>query len=645
MINAGSDGQYVDVTAPLFTRDAVALRLLARPRWQRRVLAWAVPMAALVLTGMHAGSVGPTICTVQAPCRPDPLSAVYIGLLGSAAIAGLVYPRLATWFAGGFFISMIGSERLLGAELVSPAWLYLVDLAFVGLCALLAGVSRDRRPTDRAMQFLTGVERRRPPAAVDLPRPGQGWRLVGGLLVLPVAACVVWGWYAQRQADTQQEAARRVVAEVIAHPDEFTVQVRLAGETDTIGVFDARNYPVGGQMELLVDGHGLRQPVSEPYDATGWYCLGILLAGLAAALRARGVQQGYGPRRLFDEAQPVTEVSVLPGIGIVGVYAGDARPGEPAVFEIRTHSVVTHEDDEDRIQMTALEPRLQPASLYGIPTPGHWCTVVVDGEPLVPTRPLSSKRVTAPPYGYGVLDEMSGISGGPDPTGEATAQSPPRISDLQLRAEEVETLRAVDREATPHQVRFHVRSPVGGYMTAATAPAAVFSAVRLFPAMSFAVAMLIAGALLALSCVFAWRFLMRPRIAWNGRGLAVVGGFGEKRVEWNMVKDIQHDRDSVTIHTGYGGLVVGAGPMLWVFGRRDRSALELSNALRHARNAARTEGTGPTMPLAAVVGPVLESSVDGLPHLDRPRAPIGLWALWLVCTPLLAWLLQLYSAS
>ena len=73
--------------------------------------------------------------------------------------------------------------------------------------------------------------------------------------------------------------------------------------------------------------------------------------------------------------------------------------------------------------------------------------------------------------------------------------------------------------------------------------------------------------------------------------------------------------------------MVGAGALFGVFGRGDRGAEELANALRHARS---TAGDDPD---------------EGLPRLARPRPPLGLYVLWLLGTPILAWLLEFYTTQ
>jgi hypothetical protein len=233
---------------------------------------------------------------------------------------------------------------------------------------------------------------------------------------------------------------------------------------------------------------------------------------------------------------------------------------------------------------------------------------VVEGEAIPPTRPLSAAGILAPPYG---VDEL----------GHAVVARGP------LRAEELAALRPSDREAPPDQLRFHARSPIGGCAVAALAPLALMLPLRTLLHVSYGVALVIAAVALAISCALSWRLVLRDRIAWNGRGIAIIDAFGEQRVAWSQVHSIEHDRDTVTVHTGQRRLVVGAGALFGVFGRGDRGAEELANALRHARS---TAGDDPD---------------EGLPRLARPRPPLGLYVLWLLGTPILAWLLEFYTTQ
>jgi hypothetical protein len=215
------------------------------------------------------------------------------------------------------------------------------------------------------------------------------------------------------------------------------------------------------------------------------------------------------------------------------------------------------------------------------------------------------------------------------------------MADPPLRAEEVAALRTGDRDGDPYEVRVHRRHPATGYAAAAAMPLVLVSLVNVLPTLAYEVLLLLAAVAVALSSWLAWRLFLRSRIAWNRHGVAVVGALGAKRVPWRMVRSIEHDNESVTIHTGYSGLVVGAGPFLGVIGRGGRSPAELANALRHAR------GDRPAAPehFAGPAAPGAEPDGLDLPTLDPPRPPAGLFVLWLLYTPLLAWLFLFFSTN
>ena len=591
------------------------------------MLAWTLPVAASVVTGLHIWAVGTSVCTVRDPCRPDLLGSVAFALLFAAALSGLVFPRLATWFASGFVACLVVSERLLRPTLVSPAWLYVVDAGLVGLCVLLARVDRHRPPTDVARQWLAGVRRERPPA-VDLPRrPGRLWRGAGWVLASAAAAGLVWGWYAQQRTDARQRVATRVAADVTAHIDQFTVEVHLPSETVRIGVLEAANYPVGERMELYVDDRGLRQPVSEPYDATPWTFLGVFLAGVAFALRLRGVEREIGLRRLLTEQQPVTEVWALPGVGVVAVYAGDARPGEPAVIEIPTRPAVHRDEDHGRLTFTGadLEAGLHAASLYGTPAPGHWCVVVVDGRPVVPTRPISARSVVAPPYGHRLDAGVEDLGRRVWPICPCGPRRWRRCGRMIGRRRPVRSGRmcAVRSPAMSWPRRLHLSwsRPVGSCRTCPMAWPC-FSPVPPWP----------------------------PRVRCPGGCSCGPGSFGMTAVSphstrsvraassgaWSATSSMTGTPSPSTRQTAASPSA--PAPCSGMFGRRDRGAEELAHALRHARSAALADDRGR-------YASDRDGREDDLPHLDPPRRPAGLYVLWLSGTPLLAWTLQVFSTG
>src|SRR6185369_10199464 len=110
---------------------------------------------------------------------------------------------------------------------------------------------------------------------------------VAAACVLAAVGCLAWGLLSQSRADAQQEAAARVDGVVVAHPDDITIMVRLPGDparTVAIWVLASATYPVGKGVPLYVDDRGLHQPVSQPYDATGWIGFAVVLVGLGVAV-------------------------------------------------------------------------------------------------------------------------------------------------------------------------------------------------------------------------------------------------------------------------------------------------------------------------------------------------------------------------
>jgi hypothetical protein len=458
------------------------------------------------------------------------------------------------------------------------------------------------------MTWLAGVRHEPPPVPRELPRPALRWRIASAACALVALGLAAWTWVGQARMDAREQAASRVAGEVTARLDDMTIRVRLPdGQLTDVGVLDARDHPVGRPLALYVDPAGLHQPVREPYDLTGWLTLAVVAAGAGLACRTRGVERAAGQRALFEQPQPVTQVYVRAGWGHIAVYPADARPGEPAITEIRclpmTQALLdaVPADDPDDHQVALLPTR--PALLYGIPAPDRWCTVVLNGQPAAPTRPLRAK-VDAPSF--------------TEPA--ATGWPAPAAGDLPLRAEEVEALDPADRDGNPYQVHSHSPHRAIGYSLTAAVPLVLVTPARLLPTLPYRTALVIAGLATALACALGWRLFLRSRLAWNAGGVAVVATIGSGRFRWQQVRRIEPDRRDVTIGAAYRNLVVavyGAG------GFTGRSPEQLANALRYARERAVPD-------------------VDP-PRLATPTPPAGVYALWLVTTPLLAWALQVFS--
>jgi hypothetical protein len=588
------------VTTPLLTRDARALRRLVRP-WLQHGLRLTVVVAAVTVTVVHVAYVQQ--CNDTTPCRPDIAGSFVAALLFASAIAIYIHARLAMWLAVGFAVLSTTYDLVLTPLLVTPTWLIGVDVSYVDICLLAVGATSWRHRAV-ARRWLARVRHEAIPGApaaapAGLRRRGRTWRVTGLALLVVAAGLIAWFVVEHVRVARQQQAAPRVTTEVVDTLGASTVVVRLPdGERLAIRVLDVADHPVGQRMDLYVDQKGLRQPVSEPYDATGWLLLGVLVGLLGLVCWRRGVDRATAPRRLFTSAVPVSKVYLRPGSGVVAVYAGDAQLGEPPIAEIPYQRLANQPDPlaviaQDRFEVSVGGTpmwRLVPARLYGVPVPRQWCTVVVDGQALVPRRALRA-RSTAPPVTESIVD----------------GQAEPDKAD-------------------PYQLHVHVpRSVVGYVLIAATALALTVLSALLLPALTYVTALGICAVIMAVSVAMGWLRFIRPRLAWNGGGVAVIGTVGVRRLPWSEVTWIEPRRFRVAVHATTSEHVVRA--RLGLLEPNLRSADELVEALRAARQVA-LAGSG---------------SVD-LPSFPPLSRRLGLYLMWTVSTPALAWLLTWWTS-
>jgi hypothetical protein len=235
--------------------------------------------------------------------------------------------------------------------------------------------------------------------------------------------------------------------------------------------------------------------------------------------------------------------------------------------------------------------------------------VVVDGVPMVPLRPLPV-TVNAPPF----TDPMVPVDL------EAALQEPV------LRPEEIEALGPEDRDPNPYQIRTHTPRALFGAFVMAAAPLSLLPVVKLLPGLSFPAALGIAGAVLAASCFLGWRLYLRPRAAWNGAGIAIVAALGSARLHWHEVVAIDVSRNAVTVETDGAGWSLPAVRLPGPLRGTERDAEHLANALRLARER----------------GMAAHPDVEP-PRLAVPAMPTWPYLLWFAWTPVLGWLLQVFS--
>ncbi|GAA3450836.1 PH domain-containing protein [Dactylosporangium matsuzakiense] len=594
---------------PLLTADVFGWTV--RPvRW-RRARALLVVVAAIAVLSLHVAFDPPVECSDAVPCGPDWLNAVLFGLVAALPVVAFVSLPVTAWLAAGFFTAD-AIWQVAHPGLASPAWLTGVDAGLTVLAFVTARLAPPGLGTAAEMWAAT-TSHRRPPKPGHFPRYGLGWRLLAVPLLLGACVIAVLALVEQSGADDRLAAAERVTAEVTGHPDEYTLEVRLPGRASpvriTVGAAD--EHPVGAHVAVLVADDELYQLVSEPYDTSGWLSLAVLGAGLAAGCLARARERSVAARALFATEQPATEVYVWALGGRVAVYATDARPGEPALVEF--FALSRHGSDD-----------IRPGILFGVPAQRHWCAVAVDGELLVPRGPARSGRF-APAYGGPAPD--------PDLDDPGTV---PDAARLPLRPEEILALRPEDVAADPETVHTHRHNRFSGYaVVLASSWPFLIVLWRLLPVLPYWGAVAVTAPVTAIACLSGWRLLLRPRVAWNGAGLSVVGSIGARLLVWSDVHAVRADRHgAVTIETDHhgAGLVVAARGEHALLPRflsgDERTGLQLSGALRLAAER------------AAVRARERVRDVVSLPPAPvAPPAPALLYLTWAAETLLYALLL------
>ncbi len=548
--------------------------------------AW-VPLGAVVLFFVvTGGGTSANTCSATAPCAPDWTGSIWLGLLLASAATIFVH----RWTAATLAVAL--TVLWLLAEESDPAyhwWVQVCVLAYAALCVRVATLPT-AAPAPPALTLPV------PAPTGARPRLGRGWRLLALALLLGGGG-ITWGTVAQQQRVAAQEDAAQVEhGRVTGRVDPSTITVRLDDTDARVGVYDADAYPIGSALDFYVDGRGLRQPVSEPYDSTGLLALAGLAFGLALAalLRARAYETGL--RAFLRRPQPARLVRVINADGVIAVFpfepTSDIDPPYliyPAVASrnARQRAPISAEYDGDTAdEESERGPVL--ATLYGVDQPGHWVAAEVDGVLLTPARPGRA--------GSGPATEPESLDTPVDP------------------AELLPGDRAVD-----FQVRTHHRNTLLGVIQTLAFGAGIIFVFARFLILGTVGLAVLATVILGVSSEFCWRTLLRPRVLWHGAGLAVLTPFGGFNSRWEDVIQISAGRSDVTvIAEGAGGAVL---PTRRRPGRiAERSARQLALALRHTRQ---------------------HSLLGEAPEIPTVHRPVGLYlacaALIPVVVAVLAW--------
>ncbi|GAA2637310.1 hypothetical protein [Paractinoplanes durhamensis] len=309
--------------------------------------------------------------------------------------------------------------------------------------------------------------------------------------------------------------------------------------------------------------------------------------GLGCAFIARAVEQRSHLRRLFGTPQPMHTVRVVEQPGYVHVLLPE--PGgllaREFAFDV-AEDAAWPADDED--------PATLPATLYGEPRPGAWCTVEVQGRLHVPVGPVGEVIEVA-------YDVVQGL--------------PRELEDDEEQLVDPEALLPADR-VDAFECREHRIAPARAWAaTVAIGLGAALAAGELARLAGEAAAALAVVAAVAggVGYEFGWRAQLRPRLRWHAGGVAALGFRGPDRQPWANDSAVVHDDAGTVLLTAGESVLTVPVPPPWPKPASQRSADQLVAALRVARNQS-----------------FAISPLPPPPDVEVPSRPIKLYGAWLL---------------
>ncbi|MEU3601358.1 hypothetical protein ABZ714_21955 [Streptomyces sp. NPDC006798] len=531
--------------------DAAAWRSADAGRWSAAGPGqWAHPLlSVLVLVAALVWSVASTPdepCTAARPCDTswDELTAFALALLAAFWIVRA--PRIALAPTAGFtFWSAAAALGLfppapqpfrVAPDAAAAAYLAPAAAAFV-TAALTARIVADRRRR-AVVEAAAGPGRHRLPP--DVPDPRRGL-LRSALAPVLLAATAFALWQSSQAVDAYERraaTATRVTAEVAAadaDPDDLgrLTAVGPDGRRYALDTVFPEYYPVGSEVELVVDGDWVRL-VSEPYDLFDWELTALLTVLPGLALLTEGLTGLRRFHRRRRDAFPVLRVHVRPDRDgrRIRVFAADDPAAARPLFLLRPGRLESFGSGGRRLtEGPAWEVR--EGVLYGVPLPGADTALVATGA--------SGVFSTAPagPSAYG-----------PGRTRERTRERARRNRHTGRPVAEVAAELAAG-PVPPAEPRIWTADPVsrvvGGFFL-------LICSVGSVPRLGSEVSLSWVLALLAFP-VFATlaATALNWRISAGRTGVRLAGAWRVRHVPWDEITGIRHVDDSVYVERTAGG--------------------------------------------------------------------------------------------
>jgi hypothetical protein len=370
----------VSEALPLTAERVEQWRAVQPPGWRGRLVPAGLWVAVVVLATALSPEGG---CSAAAPCGPDWVGATEFVAAVSAPVLLLWWPPL------GALVSLVAAALFAGVELhldELPLWLA-VGLPVAAAVATVEAEARRRARAAAAARLAQPV----PVGTVPSPPVGpalRSWRWLAGAACLAVAPFLLgYGvWHGRSEAALERRAAH-VTGTVVAHGDDgYLVTVALADRRHEFDTYDADDYPVGSEQEVLALPDGRVRLSAERYDPSWYLAVALGLVLLGGTLLGRAERQRRALQALLTSPQPVHAVRLAASWdgGQVLPVDGEAAPLlELDLVPLPDDSPWDAEDDEEQEGH-----RLVPATLYGLPVPGAPLAAVLDdGLRLVPAGP------------------------------------------------------------------------------------------------------------------------------------------------------------------------------------------------------------------------------------------------------------------
>ncbi len=513
--------------------------------WVRlRPASWARPLwSVLVLlsTVVWAMAMEPDPpCSEAAPCGPD-----WVGMVAVGLVMGLLYwlvrlPELALIAAPALAVFMAGSELTgAGPTPLAPNAAVIAALCF-GFAAARERLTFRRRQRQLA-QRAAGV--RHPlPQPVGPLRRGMIPTAAGLLLCVVAAVAIAQGLAGTRADEHHADRATSTTGKVVDQGEE-SVQVRTDdGRRIRLGSAYPEDYDIGGTVTVLEDGTW-RRLVAEPYDAFGWQVLTLAAALPGLSLLTVGVLARRRAAAL--RSVPVPALRVLERTdhhGRTWIYAADDTSARTPLFSCSCAPVAPEGIALTEAERSALgdkefpfgespfvDTRLHEAVLFGSPHDGGELVLLTafdDAHPIVlrTDGPVRLPRPGRRPF----LDPAAS-----DPASDTAPSMPADLVD-RIAA----TLTPADRPLRwgPGPV-----SRAGGLALTAGALAATGYFAHSLAAEGFGWDIIpLLGVLMSTGLVGA---LLNWRVIADSTGLWLTGAFTVRHVPWDRLRAVRYTEE------------------------------------------------------------------------------------------------------